>query len=93
MILALAPIRNEGYCLLVILSQISPYAIDMSFKIAVVDQLGENVLHKGWNRAGVKAKFIFVFGYQMLGKNHISDTQRGRDRFGKGVEIYYVIIR
>lgn len=64
----------------------------MPFKISVVDQLGKNVLHKGWNCAGVKAKFIFVLSYQMLWQHHIPDTQRGRDRFGKGVEVYYVII-
>ena len=33
----------------------TPDAVDVPFKITVVDQLGENVLHKGRNRAGMEA--------------------------------------
>ena len=63
------------------LSYPSSDAVNMPFKIAVVDQLGEDVLHEGWNGAGVEAKLFFVNVNQMLGKHHISNAQRWRDRF------------
>jgi hypothetical protein len=62
------------------------------FKVAVVDQLGENVLHKGWNCARVEAELGFVNSHKMLGKYHISDAQRGRDRFRKSIEVNHVIV-
>ena len=83
---------DEGCFLLAILSQISSYPIDVSFKVAVVDELGENVLHKGRNGAGVKAELFFIRFDKMFGKHHVSDTKRGGDRFGKGIQIYDVIV-
>ena len=64
----------------------------MTFKVAVVDELSENVLHKGRNGAGVKAELFFIRFDKMFGKHHVSDTKRGRDRFGKGIQIYNVIV-
>ena len=64
----------------------------MPFKISIIDQFGENVLHKGRNGAGVKAELFFIRFDKMFGKHHVSDTKRGRDRFGKGIQIYDVIV-
>ena len=71
----------------ILLPQISPHAVDMPLKIAVLDQLGENVLHKGRHGAGIKAELLFINLDQMHGQNHISDTKRRRNRLGKGVEV------
>ena len=76
----------------VLFAQTSSYSIDMPFKVAVVDQLSEDVLHKGRNGAGVKAELFFIRFYKVLGKHHVSDTKRWRDRFGKGIQIYDVIV-
>ena len=64
----------------------------MPFKISIIDQFSENVLHKGRNGAGVKAELFFIRFYKVLRKDHIPDTKRGRDRFGKGIQIYDVIV-
>ena len=76
----------------VLFAQTSSYSIDMPFKVAVVDQLSEDVLHKGRNGAGVKAELFFIRFDKMFGKHHVSDSKRGRDRFGKGIQIYDVIV-
>ena len=55
----------------------------MTFKVTVVNKFSENVLHKGRNGAGVKAELFFIRFDKMFGKHHVSDTKRGRDRFGK----------
>ena len=60
----------------------------MTFKVTVVNKFSENVLHKGRNGAGVKAELFFIHFDKMFGKHHVSDTKRGRDRFGKGIQIY-----
>ena len=91
-IAALVPYWSEGCFLLVILSQTSSYPINMPFKISIIDQFSENVLHKGRNGAGVKAELFFIRFDKMFGKHHVSDTKRGRDRFGKGIQIYDVIV-
>ena len=57
----------------------------MTFKVTVVNKFSENVLHKGRNGAGVKAELFFIRFDKMFGKQHVSDTKRGRDRFGKGI--------
>ena len=62
----------------------------MTFKVTVVNKFSENVLHKGRNGAGVKAELFFIRFDKMFGKHHVSDTKRGRDRFGKGIQIYDV---
>ena len=64
----------------------------MTFKVTVVNKFSENVLHKGRNGAGVKAELFFIRFDKMFGKHHVSDTKRGRDRFGKGIQIYDVIV-
>ena len=64
----------------------------MTFKVTAVNKFSENVLNKGRNGAGVKAELFFIRFDKMLGKYHISDTKRGRDRFGKGIQIYDVIV-
>ena len=64
----------------------------MSFKISIIGQFGENVLHKGRNGAGVKAELFSIRFDKMFGKHHVSDKKRGRDRFGKGIQIYDVIV-
>jgi len=46
-------------------------------------------LHKGRNGAGVKAELFFIRFDKMFGKHHVSDTKRGRDRFGKGMKKEY----
>ena len=61
----------------------------MTFKVAVVNKFSENVLHKGRNGAGVKAELFFIRFDKMFGKHHVSDTKRGRDRFGKGMKKEY----
>ena len=61
----------------------------MPFKISIIDQFGENVLHKGRNGAGVKAELFFIRFDKMFGKHHVSDTKRGRGRFGKGMKKEY----
>ena len=85
--------RGRNLCFLIcLLSHTSSYPINMAFKISIIDQFGENVLHKGRNGAGVKAELFFIRFDKMFGKNHVSDTQRGGDRFGKGIQIYDVIV-
>ena len=64
----------------------------MTFKVAIVDELSENILYKGRNGAGVKSELFFIRFDKMFGKHHVSDTKRGRDRFGKGIQIYDVIV-
>ena len=64
----------------------------MTFKVTVVNKLSENVLHKGRNGAGVKSEPFFIRFDKMSGKHHVSDTKRGRDRFGKGIQIYDIIV-
>ena len=59
----------------------------MTFKVTVVNKFSENVLHKGRNGAGVKAELFFIRFDKMFGKHHVSDTKRGRDRFGKGIQL------
>ena len=61
----------------------------MTFKVTVVNKFSENVLHKGRNGAGVKAELFFIRFDKMFGKHHVSDTKRGRDRFGKGMKKEY----
>ena len=64
----------------------------MPLKVAVIKQFRKNILHKGRNGAGVKAELFFIRFDKMFGKHHVSDTKRGRDRFGKGIQIYDVIV-
>ena len=64
----------------------------MTLKVAVFDQLGENVLHKGGNGAGIKPKLLLVSGNEMLGEHHISDAQGGGNGFGERVQIDHVIV-
>jgi AcrR family transcriptional regulator len=61
----------------------------MTFKVTVVNKFSENVLHKGRNGAGVKAELFFIRFDKTFGKHHVSDTKRGRDRFGKGMKKEY----
>ena len=61
----------------------------MTFKVTVVNKFSENVLHKGRNGARVKAELFFIRFDKMFGKHHVSDTKRGRDRFGKGMKKEY----
>ncbi len=61
----------------------------MTFKVTVVNKFSENVLHKGRNGAGVKAELFFIRFDKMFRKHHVSDTKRGRDRFGKGMKKEY----
>ena len=49
-------------------------AVDMALKIAVVEQLCENVLHKSRNGAGIEAELLFVYADKMLGQHHVSNT-------------------
>ena len=83
---------SESRFLLNRLSQLSSYTIDMTFKVTVFNKFRENVLHKGRNGAGVKAELFFIRFDKMFGKHHVSDTKRGRDRFGKGIQIYDIIV-
>ena len=53
----------------------------MALKIAVVYKLGQNVLHKGGDGAGIEAQVVFIDLHKLLGNYHIADTQRGRDGF------------
>ena len=73
-------------------SHISSDAVDMTFKITVVDQFGQDVLYKGGNGTGVEAELFLILPDEVFRKKHIPDAQRGRDRFGEGVEVNYVII-
>ena len=73
-------------------SHFSSETVDMPFKVAVVKQLSKNVLHKGWNGARIESKLFLISIYKVLGKNHISDTQRRRNCFWEGVQIYNIIV-
>ena len=46
----------------------------MPFKVAVVNKLSKNVLHKGGNCAGVEAELVFVNLDKILWQYHITDT-------------------
>ena len=75
-----------------LLSHRSSDTVNMPFEVAVMDQLGENALHKGGNGARIESELGFVYRYKMLGKYHIADTQRGRDGFRKSIEVNHVIV-
>lgn len=64
----------------------------MPFKIAVVNKLCKNVLHKCGHCAGVEAQLLFIYIYKVHWQHHIPDTQRRRNRFGKCVQIYDVVV-
>ena len=64
----------------------------MPFKVAVMYQFGENVLNKGGNSARIESQLGFVNLYKVLGEYHVADTQRGRDGFGKSIEVDHVIV-
>ena len=64
----------------------------MPLKISAVDKLGNYELFKGRNRTGIEAEPFFKLTNELFGKHHISYTQRGRDRFGKGVQIDHVVL-
>ena len=85
-------LKIGGYIIIYFAYVTSSYTIDMTFKVTVVNKFSENVLHKGRNGAGVKAELFFIRFDKMFGKHHVSDTKRGRDRFGKGIQIYDVIV-
>ena len=48
-------------------SFVSPYPINVSFKVAVVYKLGKNVLHKGRNGTRVKSELHIKFFNEMFG--------------------------
>ena len=74
------------------LSQASSDAIDMPFEITAVDQLGKHELLKGRNGTGIEAELFLKFTYKVLGQDHISHAERGRDCFGKGVHVDHVVV-
>ena len=53
----------------------APLTVDMTFKVAVIYQLCENILFKCRNCAGVKAEPVLKRLDEPFRKNHISDTQ------------------
>ena len=63
----------------------------MPLKITVVDQLGENVLHKDRNRAGIEAELFLISRHKVLGEHHIADAQGRRNGLGEGIQIDHVI--
>ena len=73
-------------------SFVSPYLVYVPFEIAVLEQPCNYVLLKGGHGAGIKAEAVFKFTDKPLRQNHISDTQGGGNGFGKGVQVYYVIL-
>ena len=64
----------------------------MTFKITVGDQFGQNELHERGDSAGAETELFLKYRDQVLRKHHISDTQRRRNGFGKGVEIDDVVL-
>ena len=64
----------------------------MPFKISVVDQFCQNILHKGRYGAGVKPQ-ISVKGFdQMFRQDHVSNPQGRGDGLGKGVHVNDVVM-
>ena len=64
----------------------------MSFEVSVLDKPCDDILFKSWNGTRIESKAFIKDGYKFFGKNHISDSQRGGDCFGEGIQIDYVII-
>ena len=83
------PVRSLS---IAIFSLVAPNAIDVPFKITVLKYFCKNELLKGGNGAGIKSQVPIKCFYEIFGKNHVSNTQRGRNRFGKGIEIDDVIV-
>ena len=74
-------------------SLIAAHLVDMPLEIAVREQSCHNVLFEGGNGAGVKSEPLVKISDELLRQYHISDSQRGGDRFGKRVEIDHVAPR
>ena len=85
-----------GFVCLLLPGQRFPLAssdpVDVTLKIAVVDQFRQNVLHKGRDGAGVKTQFSLKTFDQLFGQDHVPDPQGGRDGFGKRVQVNHVVL-
>ena len=64
----------------------------MAFKIAANNQLGEHILQKGGNGTGIESEFFFVWRNKGTWQYHVTDSQRGRNGFGKGVQVNDVVV-
>ena len=81
----------KGSRLLFLLRQflpfLSPDPIDMPFKITIIDQFCQHILHKGGNGAGIKSQILPKYLGKVLGKHHIANTQRRGNGLGEGIQI------
>ena len=68
-------------------AQLAADAVDVSFKISVVQELCEHVLRKGGSCAGVKPQRFPKFFRQAVRKHHIARAKRGGNGFGKRVQV------
>ena len=76
-----------------LLALIAAHLVDVPLKIAVREQPCHDVLLEGGHGAGVKTEPSVKFRDELLGQNHITESQRGGDSFGKGVEIDHFALR
>lgn len=83
--------RLCSFLLIQLFSFVSSDTVDVPLKVSVIDQFGEQVLHKCRNRAGIESELFLEGSNEVLGKYHITDSERGRDRFGEGIQIDHII--
>lgn len=55
-------------------------AVDMAFKISAVKEFRQNKLFVSRNGAGIEADLFLKGFYKFFRQNHVTDTQRRRDR-------------
>ena len=55
-------------------------AVDMAFKISAVKEFRQHKLFVSRNGAGIEADLFLKGFYKFFRQNHVTDTQRRRDR-------------
>ena len=70
----------------------TPDAVDVPFKISVLNESRNYILLKGRNGTRIKAKPRIKPAHKLLGQYHIADTQRRRDCFREGIQIDHIIL-
>ena len=65
--------------------------VDVSLKVSVLEELCNDVLLKGGNGAGIKAKARVKLSHKLPRQDHVADTKGRGDGFGKGVQIDHVV--
>ncbi len=68
------------------------HAVDMLFKISLAQKMREDCLIHAGDGAGIVAADLLVPFQKFRWKDHVADTDRRSDRFGKGTDINNTIL-